>query len=392
MRIAFVSREYPPATAKGGLGSQTFLKARGMAERGHQVYVISQAPDANPRELMDGPVHVRLIAGLETRFDIHNEAVEWLTYSVEVAVALSRLDREAALDVVDFPEWGGEGYVYLLNRLAGSRRPRTAVHIHGPLAMFLEQLGWPDADSVFSRVGAEMEGASLRMADAVFSSSRYSADHCVRRYGLSRDGIPVIHTGVDIGHFAPRPGAKASRPTILFAGKITPSKGVLELVGAAERLRPEFPHLRLRMVGRPDADLVTKLDRPGLVEIPGFVGREQLPEAYSNAHVFAAPSLCEGGPGFVYLEAMACGVPVIGCRDTGAEEVIEDGVNGFLVPRGDSAALERALRALLSDEALREKMGGAARRHVESQASSRRCLDRLEEFYRDLAGGGPFTS
>ena len=90
----------------------------------------------------------------------------------------------------------------------------------------------------------------------------------------------------------------------------------------------------------------------------------ELPEHLSRAHVFAAPSLYEGGPGFVYLEAMACGLPVIACAGSGAAEVVFPGENGLLVPPGDVDALADALRQLLGDAIGRAEMGERARRYV----------------------------
>ena len=72
------------------------------------------------------------------------------------------------------PEYGGEGYLHLLNRADWNRIP-TVVQLHGPLAMMAETIGWPERDSDLYRVGREMEGSTLRMADAVYSSSRCSA-------------------------------------------------------------------------------------------------------------------------------------------------------------------------------------------------------------------------
>src|ERR1043165_2899227 len=109
MKIALVSQEYPPETAKGGLGTQTYLKAHGMADRGHEVHVISHLGEPGEgRERMDGAVRVIRIPGFYDRLNIQSPAVAWLTYSAEVAVALDRLQREYPLDLIEFPEWAGE--------------------------------------------------------------------------------------------------------------------------------------------------------------------------------------------------------------------------------------------------------------------------------------------
>src|SRR6185436_18135767 len=108
MRIALVSQEYPPETAKGGIGTQTFLKAHGLAGLGHQVHVISRSPNAERTEGADGSVQVTRIPGFDSRMAVHTEAADWLSYSTEVAAAVAGLHAKSPLDVVDFPEWGAE--------------------------------------------------------------------------------------------------------------------------------------------------------------------------------------------------------------------------------------------------------------------------------------------
>ncbi len=389
MRIALVSQEYPPETAHGGIGSQTHAKAHGLAALGHEVHVVSHSTDQGRREYRDGAVFVTRIPGADGRIPIHTDPVRWLTYSVEVAAAVAALHARSPLDVVDFPEWAAEGYVHLLNRTDWSRVP-TVVHLHGPLVMFAHALGWPGLDSELYRVGTAMEGACVRLADAVVSSSRCSAEWCARHYGIDAGAVPVLHTGIDTDLFRPG-GAKAERPTVVFVGKIARNKGADVLVEAAVRIARDVPDLRLEMLGRGDPEFVGSLREraagcPDLLNLPGFVHRQDLPVRLSRAHVFAAPSVYEGGPGFVYLEAMACGIPVIACSGSGASEVIRPGENGVLVPPGDADALADALRGLLTNPSRREAMGAQARRYAETEADSRTCIRRLEAFYAGVAG------
>jgi glycosyltransferase involved in cell wall biosynthesis len=390
MRIAFVSQEYPPETGFGGIGSQTYQKAHGMALLGHEVYVISHSRDANRHETDQDNVRVIRIPGADNELTIATEAARWLSYSIKVAAEIARLHAEVHLDLVDFPEWGGEAYVHLLNRTEWDRIP-SAIQLHGPIVMFAHAIGWPDTDSDFYRVGHMMEGTCLRLADTVYSSSRCSADWCERFYGLKSANIPVLHTGVDTQHFRPHYVAKNARPTIVFAGKIESNKGVELLVEAACRLAGKIPDLRLQLFGRGRSNLIEQLLQEAadaghreLIELPGYIAPEALPEHLSRAHVFAAPSLYEGGPGFVYLEAMACELPVIGCRSGGVCEVIEDGVTGYLVPPDDAEALYRSLARLVSDKELRESMGRRGREWVEREADSRECMRKLESFYSNI--------
>lgn len=391
MRICLVSQEYPPETAHGGIGAQTYVKAHGMARFGHSVTVLSHSIDTERHAYPDGAVDVVRIPSADGRLPIATEPVRWLSYSLEVAAEIARLHAAAPFDIIDFPEWGAEGYAHLLNRTSWNDVP-TLVHLHGPLVMFAHQIGWPDVNSEFYRAGSMMEGACVRLADAVISSSDCSADWCAQYHGLDRGRIVTIHTGVDRRIFRPTPVAKAERPTVLFVGKIAANKGVEALLDAALALVADIPDLRLQMVGGGNEGLSRRLvDRaaaagqPELLELAGFRRRDELPDILSRAHLFAAPSIYEGGPGFVYLEAMACGLPVVACSGSGASEVVRHEQNGLLVTPGDANELVSALRRLLTDENLRSRLAAGGIQFVAEEADSDQCLRRLEGIYAAVA-------
>jgi glycosyltransferase involved in cell wall biosynthesis len=254
--------------------------------------------------------------------------------------------------------------------------------------MLAQMLGWPDVDSDFYRVGTHMEACSLRLADAVYSSSQLSADWAAKECGLRRDDIPVLHVGVDTSLFYPRNVPKEERPTIIFVGKLVRNKGLAPLLAAACELAKEFPDLRLRVLGRGEKERVAEMRAEvaargldNLLDLPGYVHRQDLPEQLSRAHVFAAPSAYEGGPGFVYLEAMACGLPVIACSGSGAAEVIDAGNTGELVPADDAGSLLKVLRQFLADRKSATAMGERGRQYVREHADAQKCLDKLEAYY-----------
>jgi len=390
MRIALVSQEYPPETAHGGIGSQTYAKAHGLAALGHEVHVLSSAVDNTGCEYWDGPARVTRIPGFRIDMPVYCEPIRWLSYSMRVAEAVWALHSRTPLDVVDFPDWASEGYVHLLNQTEWNHVP-TVVQLHGPLVMFAHALGWPDVDSDFYRVGIAMEASCLRLADAVFSSSRCSVQWCAEHYGLDPERVPIIHAGVDTTLFGPRARSKRGRPTVIFVGRIDRAKGVDVLVEACRRLLGEYPDMHLRMLGEGNQELIddlrsAALDCGGrdLLDLPGFVPRQDLPEQLAAADIFAAPSRYEAGPGFVYLEAMACGLPVIACAGSGVSETVVHEETGLLVPPGDVDALAAALRRLLRNPEERAVMGARARQHVLRTADSRVCLRRLESFYASV--------
>lgn len=396
MRLCLVSQEFPPETAKGGIGTHNHTVAHGLAGLGHEVIVLSHSVDDQPHEKKEGALRVVRIPGCDVKFPFTTEPVRWLGYSVEVAAKVQELHSKTPLDIVVFPEWGGEGYIHLLNQTEWNRIP-TAVHIHGSLSMFAEKMDWPEKDSEFYRVGTMMESTCLRLADAVSSSSRYSADWCTKHYHLKRDYTPVLHAGVDAEFFSPQ-NEKLDRPTVIFVGGISSNKGVPLLVEAMLQLAPRFAGLRLQLVGKGDARLIEDAKKktaaagfPDLIEFLGFIERKDLPLYLSRAHVFAGPSIFEGGPGYAYLEAMACELPVIASSGTGAAEVINDRETGFLTHPHDLNAFTGRIEELLSNAALRKTMGSKARQYVLREAEIKICLRRIEAFYTAVASGKPYA-
>jgi glycosyltransferase involved in cell wall biosynthesis len=393
MRVALVSQEYPPETAHGGIATQTYAKAQGLSALGHDVHVVSHSVDAQRHEYQTGAVRVIRIPGFDAQMPVNTESARWITYSVLVAAEIARLHRRWRLDVVDFPEWGCEAYVHLQNRAPVDRIP-TVIHLQGPLVMLANTIGWPDPDSELFRTGLAMEESCLRLADAIVSSSRCSAEWVHRGYGIDTGAVPVIHLGVDCAMFRPQLAARDSRPTVVFVGRVAQSKGVATLADAACLLAGEIPQMRVRLIGRVDNALREELERrvlaaghPRLLEFMGHLPRAELPRELCRGHVFAAPSRYEGGPGFVYLEAMACGLPVIACTGSGVAEIVRDGETGFLVPPDDPAALAAALGRLLRAAAERDRMGHAARSFVLAEANSEHCARRYERFLVSVVEG-----
>jgi glycosyltransferase involved in cell wall biosynthesis len=309
-----------------------------------------------------------------------------------VAEELARLDSRVELDLIDFPDWGSEGYVHLLNR-APDAAARTVVHLHGPLVMFTKAIGWPAAGSQLHRVGSHMESTCMTAADAVFSSSACSADWCAEGYGIDRKSIDIVHLGVDRKLFTPTDVPKEVRPTVAFVGKMVRNKGVETLVDAALSVVRSIPELQIWLIGPEHEGLrsslmerATSAGHPELIRSFGYRPAEELPDLLSRAHLFAAPSLYEGGPGFTVLEAMACGLPVVASDGSGLAEVVRHGDTGLLVPPMDTPGFAGAIEQLLLDANLREKMSDRAISTVASEADSDKCVARVEALYEKVVG------
>jgi glycosyltransferase involved in cell wall biosynthesis len=205
----------------------------------------------------------------------------------------------------------------------------------------------------------------LRRAAVVVAGSRALAADA-RRLG-ARD-VRIVPTGVPI---PPEVVPPEDPPHILFVGRLSEEKGVLELAEAARDLPLVVAgsgHLASRVAG-----------------VVGPVPPHELGAYYDRAAVVAVPSRREGY-GLVAREAMAHGRPVVASAVGGLLEAIEDGVNGVLVPALDVAALRQALEGLLADPARRAQLGAAARDYAVRHFSREQEVDALLAAYTDVAG------
>lgn len=194
----------------------------------------------------------------------------------------------------------------------------------------------------------------------------------------------VIYNGVDADRFCPAPESSAT-PTILSVGNLIPTKDHTLLLRAFAEISMEFELCRLEIIGEGTerarlVSLAADLGIAGKVTFHGKQSREVVARAMQSCSIFALPSRYEG-LGCVYLEAMACGKPAIGCAEQGIDEVINHGDNGFLVSPGSKAELVQNLRVLLLNQDLRRRIGAAARKTIEKRHTLKHQALQLRDLY-----------
>jgi glycosyltransferase involved in cell wall biosynthesis len=198
----------------------------------------------------------------------------------------------------------------------------------------------------------------------------------------------VIYNGVDPGLFVPNsdlPQPPASE--ILAVGSLLPSKGHGLVLNAVSRLKFAFPDLRCRIIGEgPNRgefeSLANKLGIEKQVQFLGWQSRAQVAEAMQRCSIFVLPSSNEG-LGCVYLEAMACGKPVIGCRGQGIDGVVEHGKNGLLVPPDGLEELVQELSTLIRSPELCRHIGNAGRETVMQKFTLTHQAEQMISVYRE---------
>ncbi len=206
--------------------------------------------------------------------------------------------------------------------------------------------------------------AILRRARVVIAVSSAVAD-AARRLGAA--DVRVIPNGVELPREA---GTETDPPHVLYAGRLSKEKGVLELMQAARGL-----------------PLVVAGDGPLRTRVPnarGFVPRDELERLYAEAAVVACPSRREGF-GVTCLEAMAYGKPVVASDVGGLRDLVVDGETGILVPPRDPGALRAALESLLQDADLRRRLGSAARERARTRFDWDRVVRATLAAYADAS-------
>jgi glycosyltransferase involved in cell wall biosynthesis len=204
----------------------------------------------------------------------------------------------------------------------------------------------------------------LRRARLVVAASTELA-HAAEQLGARE--VRVIPSGVDL---PPKVGAEAEPPEVLYAGRLSEEKGVLELVAATESMR-----------------LVVAGDGPLRSQVPqalGFVPHDRLQELYGRAAVVACPSRREGF-GVACLEAMAHARPVVAADVGGLRDLVVNGETGYLIPPRDVPSLRGALERLLTDRDLRRRLGKAGRRRAAEHFSWERTVSETLSAYADAA-------
>lgn len=389
LKICIVSQEFPPETGRGGIATQSALKARGLAARGHDITVLSMTHEDAPQtyDYHGAKVHRMLFPPLPVpSFDVSSH---WLTYSAGVAAWLNAFEQEQPFDIIHFPEYSGEGFIWLTDTFEHTKM-KYVVQMHGPLAMIAEHTGWPSGTAY--QVGTFMERMSVNCCHLLMASSQNTANFCAKHYGIDAGKVKVIHSGVDTQRFKPIPKPDGpGSPRILFIGKIVHAKGAETLVHAVLRLRERFPDILLRAIGREDEKLATNL-RQDIAdagaeynfELLGQVPHSELHKYLTWCDFFAGPSVFEPGPGNVYLEAMSCGRAVIACNSGGTPEVVIDGQTGILIPPSDIDSLCDAISTLANDTARCAELGKNGRSLVCESFSEERYLDKVERAYIEL--------
>ena len=362
----------------GGSGAVATELGTALAERGHEIHFLSYA---RPARLLD----------FHPRVTFHKVSVSsyplfrYPPYDLALASLMREVAEARALDVLHVHYAIPHAVSAVLARaMLEGRGPRIVTTLHGT------DITVVGADRSYfhpTRFGIER-------SDVVTTVSSWLRDETVRMFAPERE-IRVVGNFVDTERFRPRACGETRRrlgigdeSVLVHVSNFRPVKRVTDVVRIFAEVAARRPARLLLAGDGPERPVAEALARElGLGDRVQFLGEQERIEAVlACADLFLLPSESESF-GLAALEAMACGVPVLGSRAGGLPEVVEDGVSGRLFETGDTAAAAAAALALLGDPVRHAAASRAARQRAVEVFSGERMVAEYEALYRSAVAG-----
>jgi glycosyltransferase involved in cell wall biosynthesis len=227
---------------------------------------------------------------------------------------------------------------------------------------------------------------AIRTADGAHTYARDVWNVLQLKYDLDSDRVAYIPNGVEPRFFLPRIYNSPSPLKLLYAGTWLDQRGIFYLRDALEKLASQLPGMTMTFAGCGcPPGIIKNFFGPKLAStilVYPTVPSDQMHELFSAHDIFLFPSLMEGLPSVV-LQAMASGMPVITTETCGMPDVVEDGLNGLLIPPADASAIENAVLRLAASAELRQSLGQTAQ-HTMTRYTWERSAIMLETFFRHI--------
>jgi colanic acid/amylovoran biosynthesis glycosyltransferase len=392
MRIAYLVSQYPAA-------SHTFIRREvmGLRARGFNIETFS----------------VRRPTGIDKLAEIDQRETDATWYILPAAAG--RIARAHARALLERPR----AYTSTLRRALAHRVPGvrallwSAFHFVESidLAHEIDRRGVDHLHNHFANAGANVGFLAAHFLDLSWSLTLHGTSEfdypagmllaqkieaarfvaCVTHFGRAQamrivdpkhwHKFVIVRAGIERPPPALQPAPVGARPIVMCVARLSPEKGHAGLISAFARLVAEGLDAELELLGEgPDRvrieEQIRTLGLSDRVRLHGQVPEDQVLRAMTRASVVVVSSFMEGLP-VVLMEALAIGVPVIAPCVAGIPELVEHGVSGLTFPPGDWDRLTHALRQLLSDPALRERLAREGQRRVEADFFVERSLEPL---------------
>lgn len=380
-RVFIFNYEFPPLG--GGGGRSSFFLAPELVRKGWEVKVITSGfRGLAKKEIVEG-VEILRIPVLRSK--IHQASVfEMITYIFSSIIFgfwhARRGKPDISLAYFGIPSGPAAFLLKLLYRI-----PYYVLLLGGDVPGFS-----PRELTRYHRLTRPIIHLLWREAQGVIANSKGLQELASK--SLPQVKIKVLTNGVDKKLFSSTRihGENPKEINILFAGRFTPQKGADFLLNTLTLINSDIPKTNIWLVGDgPERKNIEQLaaqhnfNEKFSIVFLGWKPIEELYELYRQADIFILPSRDEG-MATVLLEAMATALPVVATKVPGSEELVHDGVNGFLVNKDDSEGFAQALEMLISEPALRQKMGMEGRK-IAGKFSWEKIADQLVEQFQEIS-------
>jgi N-acetyl-alpha-D-glucosaminyl L-malate synthase BshA len=364
----------------GGSGVVATELAHALAQRGHEVHLISSDEPFRWRSGVPGLTFERVDT---PSYPLFREP----QYLLALTNAIVRISRDHRLDIVHAHYAVPHATAaYLAGQILAAERdpspPRMVTTLHGT------DITYVGSDPSYTRVVA----FSIEQSHAVTAVSNSLRSDTIAALGISRE-VRVIPNFLDCAEYRrlPVPDLRARLRAggvdhvVVHASNFRPLKRVPAVVEIFRRIRARIP-ARLVLIGDgPDRDAVARrVFEAGLQDVVEFAGEQHdLVPWLSAADLFLLPSEQESF-GLAALEAMACEVPVVASRVGGLPEIVDDGTTGYLCAPDDLEGMAARGIAVLADDDLRARIGRAAAAQVGARFCVELIVPQYEQCYRDV--------
>jgi glycosyltransferase involved in cell wall biosynthesis len=378
MKIAFLTPEIPhPKTgSSGGIGTSIFNLSKGLVALGHQVSILvyGQNEDA---VFVENNITYYKIKNLKLK------GFSKLLTQKKIERLINNLVKNHQLDIVEAPDWTG---------ITSNIKPKC------PIVIRLN-----GTDTYFCHLDKRPvkfwnkfhEKKALQNADGLISVSQYTADVTKELFLLERD-FAIIPNSIDIEKFAIVDKTEVQENTILYFGTLIRKKGLLELPLIFNEVHKENKQAKLILIGCDASDIISGnsstwqmmqplFDKDALqnVDYLGSVPYDKIKGHISSAAVCVFPTFAEALP-VSWIEAMAMEKAIVASNIGWATEVVDDGINGFLVHPTNHKEYADNVLELLGNRKLRNQFGIEARKKVAQKFSIEVVAKQSASFYQIL--------
>ncbi len=374
MKLMMITQDFPPET--GGIQTYSLCHARVLAGKCDRFGVI--CPDHPDAAAIDNTLGFPVI-----RLKIRNDLL-----IVSLLRNLNRRLKEHPVDATFHSQWQ--------TAAAGIRARNRGLIKQVFVAAHIRELLFNPFAAVpgLGRLFTAYRNRVLQQVDHFYPVSDYTA-RSLMELGVEASKITVVINGTDPQQFYPddASGLKqklglGSKKVILTITRLVERKGLDTVLESLEKVLKKVPEAHYLVVGEGEdrqrlESIIRKNGLAGNVTFTGRVPYEELNAYYNAGDLFVMPSRTQPpdveGFGIVFLEANACGLPVIGSDSGGIPSAIKHGATGFIVPEGDSGLLAERIIELLTHSELRDRLGNEGRRRVVEEANWQSVSSKLFE-------------